>query len=55
MATSAASCWEFSGSAEENWLQRGCPTLVSFGANDDRNHIDERQLNGWNETGGDDL
>jgi len=34
------------GSLEENWFQRACLTLVSFRRNDDRNHIDERQLNG---------
>ncbi|MGT2440839.1 hypothetical protein ACU4GH_39290 [Bradyrhizobium betae] len=30
----------------ENWFQRACLILVSIGRNDDRNHIDERQLNG---------
>jgi hypothetical protein len=34
------------GSLEENWFQRARLTLVSFRRNDDRNHIDERQLNG---------
>jgi hypothetical protein len=34
------------GSLKGNWFQRACLTLVSFRRNDDRNHIDERQLNG---------
>jgi hypothetical protein len=34
------------GSLEGNWFQRARLTLVSFRRNDDRNHIDERQLNG---------
>ncbi|MGT2503330.1 hypothetical protein ACVOMS_26120 [Bradyrhizobium guangxiense] len=37
---------EFDQFLQGNWFQRSCPTLVSFGGNDDRNHIDERQLNG---------
>jgi hypothetical protein len=34
------------GSLGENRFQRARLTLVSFRRNDDRNHIDERQLNG---------
>jgi hypothetical protein len=32
--------------SRKNWFQRARLILVSIRRNDDRNHIDERQLNG---------